>query len=204
MEHWGRQVVRLPSFKEDPLSEANLCSDLRECGQLGPRVLLRGFREQKALSGHGSRTPLWPPSHRPSEQPAAASAASTLAGSGRTGLTRGPCTVCNHALVELTIRDLKEGAGIEHIPSGDFDANSAWLCCAVLAHNLIRWTATIGQFAPVDQLRVARTIRMRLIDIPGRLVNHSDGLTLRGPTHWPWAQLFTRRLAAIRALPAPG
>ena len=39
-----------------------------------------------------------------------------------------------HAVVELTIRDLKEGAGMEHVPSGNFSANSAWLQCAVLAH----------------------------------------------------------------------
>ena len=109
-----------------------------------------------------------------------------------------------HATVELTIRDLKEGAGLEHIPSGDYDANGAWLQCAVLAHNLMRWTATIGQQMPVDQLTVARTVRLRLISIPARLVNRSGTLTLRGPRRWPWAQLFTRRLAAIRALPAPG
>ena len=109
-----------------------------------------------------------------------------------------------HAVVELAIRDLKEGAGLEHIPSGDFDANGAWLQCAVLAHNLLRWTTTIGQPAPVDQLTVARTTRLRLINIPGRVVNRSGRPTLRGPLHWPWAQLFTRRLAALRALPAPG
>jgi len=40
-----------------------------------------------------------------------------------------------HAEVELAIRDLKEGAGLEHVPSGQFFANGAWLCCAVLAHN---------------------------------------------------------------------
>ena len=45
-----------------------------------------------------------------------------------------------HAVVELAIRDLKEGAGLEHVPSGNFHANSVWLQCAVLAHNLIRWT----------------------------------------------------------------
>jgi len=44
-----------------------------------------------------------------------------------------------HATVELAIRDLKEGAGLEHVPSGNFLANSAWLVCAALAHNLIRW-----------------------------------------------------------------
>jgi Transposase DDE domain group 1 len=110
----------------------------------------------------------------------------------------------HHAVVELAIRDLKEGSGLEHIPSGHFSANGAWLCCAVLAHNLIGWTATIGEPAPIEQRRVTRTIRAQLINIPARLVNRSGTPTLRGPLNWPWAQLFTERLAAIRALPAPG
>ena len=33
----------------------------------------------------------------------------------------------DHATVELAIRDLKEGAGLEHCPSGRFFANAAWL-----------------------------------------------------------------------------
>lgn len=105
-----------------------------------------------------------------------------------------------HASVELAIRDLKEGAGLEHCPSGNFSANSAWLQCAVLAHNLIRWTATIG--APHEALVVARTVRFQLLAIPARLVNRSGTLTLRGPARWPWAQLFTDRLSTIRALPS--
>ena len=110
-----------------------------------------------------------------------------------------------HAVVELDIRDLKEGAGMEHVPSGNFSANGAWLQCAVLAHNLIRWTATVGQRAPVEQRTVARTVRHRLIAVPGRLVNHAGTPTLRGPLNWPWRQWFRRRLAALRALhPAPG
>ena len=109
-----------------------------------------------------------------------------------------------HAVVELAIRDLKEGAGLEHIPSGHFFANGAWLQCALLAHNLIRWTATIGDSTPAEQLTVARTTRLRLIDIPGRLVNRSGLLTVRGPSQWPWARQFNERLATIRALPAPG
>ena len=32
----------------------------------------------------------------------------------------------NHAVVELAIRDLKEGAGLEHCPSGNYSANAAW------------------------------------------------------------------------------
>jgi hypothetical protein len=105
-----------------------------------------------------------------------------------------------HATIELAIRDLKEGAGLEHCPSGNFSANSAWLQCAVLAHNLIRWTATIG--GPVEALTVARTVRVQLVAVPGRIVNRSGRLTLRLPARWPWADLFSRRLTTIRALPA--
>ena len=109
-----------------------------------------------------------------------------------------------HAVVELAIRDLKEGAGMEHVPSGNFSANGAWLCCAVLAHNLIRWTVGMGKPGPVDELTVARTVRTELIAVPARIVNLAGTLTLRGPLHWPWAQWFTRRLAHLRALPDTG
>lgn len=109
-----------------------------------------------------------------------------------------------HAVIELAIRDLKEGAGMEHVPSGRFFANGAWLCCAVLAHNLIRWTVTIGLHRPVDQLTVARSVRTRLIGIPARLVNRAGVPTLRGPAGWPWAGWFTRRLACLRAIPDTG
>jgi hypothetical protein len=57
----------------------------------------------------------------------------------------------------------------------------------VLAHNLIRWTSTIGQPAPVNQLTVARTVRFQLLAIPARLVNRSGTLTLRCPARWPVA-----------------
>ena len=108
-----------------------------------------------------------------------------------------------HATVELDIRDLKEGAGLEHIPSGNFAANSAWLQCAVLAHNLIRWSVTLGE--PAAERIVARSVRTRLIAMPARLVNHSGRHNLRGPLNWPWQEWFAQRLDTLRALqPAPG
>ena len=100
----------------------------------------------------------------------------------------------HHAVVELAIRDLKEGAGLDHVPSGNFHANSAWLQCAVLAHNLIRWTAIIGDVRVDDELTVARTMRTRLITLPGRLVNRSGIPTLRLPDRWPWATTFNTAL----------
>ncbi len=110
-----------------------------------------------------------------------------------------------HAVVELAIRDLKQGAGLEHVPSANFHANSAWLQCAVLAHNMIRWTATIGKIRADNQLVVARTLRTRLLAIPGRLVNRSGRPTLRMPTNWPWAKPFITALDSLRELaPATG
>ncbi len=84
----------------------------------------------------------------------------------------------SHARVELAIRDLKEGAGLEHVPSGNFSANAAWLLCAALAHNLIRWSALLGELTPADQLVVARTVRTRFFSVPGRLVSRSGTHTL--------------------------
>jgi len=106
-----------------------------------------------------------------------------------------------HATVELAIRDLKENAGLEHCPSGKFFANAAWLGCAVLAHNLFRWTVRLGNLHHDDELTVARTVRSRLVALPGRLVNRSGRLVLRLPDRWPWATTFTIALDCIRALP---
>jgi len=106
-----------------------------------------------------------------------------------------------HATVELAIRDLKEGAGIEHCPSGRFFANAAWLGCAVLAHDLIRWTVRLGAAGDRGELSVARTIRAHLLSVPGRLVNRSGRIVLRLPERWPWAETFLGALGRIRSLP---
>jgi Transposase DDE domain group 1 len=106
-----------------------------------------------------------------------------------------------HATVELAIKDLKEGAGMEHVPSGNFSANAAWLVCAALAHNLIRWSAILGMITPEDHLVVARTIRTKFLTIPGRLVHPGGKPTLRAPLEWPWGEAFTRALDRLRSLP---
>lgn len=105
----------------------------------------------------------------------------------------------NHAIVELAIRDLKEGAGLEHCPSGHYSANAAWLACAVLAHNLGRWMTLLSHDGPAMN---TRTVRTRLIAIAATLVNRSGRPTLRLPLHWPWADQFSATLNALRALPA--
>jgi hypothetical protein len=104
-----------------------------------------------------------------------------------------------HAVVELTIRDLKDQA-LAHFPSGQYNANSAWTMIACLAHNLTRWTTVIG--LPEHTVRCARTLRRRLLQIPGRLTRTSRRWTLHLPARWPWRTDFTDALARIRTLPA--
>ena len=43
-----------------------------------------------------------------------------------------------HAEIENAIRDLKYGVGLNHLPSGRFAANGAWLAVQAMAHNLAR------------------------------------------------------------------
>jgi hypothetical protein len=90
-----------------------------------------------------------------------------------------------HAVVELAIRDLKEGAGMAHCPSGDFNANAAWAVLATIADNMIRWLASLGldHQGPV----VAKTIRRKFITVPGRLTRRSRRARRHLPTQWPWA-----------------
>jgi hypothetical protein len=104
-----------------------------------------------------------------------------------------------HAVVELAIRDLKDQA-LAHFPSGKFNANAAWTVIACLAHNLLRWTTVIGM--PASTIRAARTVRRRLLALPGRLTRSARRSTLHLPARWPWQHDLIRALARIRALPA--
>ena len=71
-----------------------------------------------------------------------------------------------HAEIENAIRDLKYGVGLNHLPSGRFAANGAWLAVQVMAHNLARWTARIGLG---EQIVTTKTLRRRVLALAGRL-----------------------------------
>ena len=105
----------------------------------------------------------------------------------------------DHAVVEQVIADLKDQA-LAHFPSGRFNANAAWTVLGVLAHNLLRWTQLLG--LPATIVRAARTLRRRLLEIPGRLTRHARGWTLHLPARWPWHGDYINALNRIRALPA--
>lgn len=106
-----------------------------------------------------------------------------------------------HAVVELSIRDLKDQA-LAHFPSGKFNANGAWTVLAALAHNVLRWTQILG--LPGTTVRTAKTLRRRLLALPGRLTRHGRATRLSLPDRWPWADLFLVALGRLRALAPPG
>ena len=80
------------------------------------------------------------------------------------------------------------------LPSGVFGANAAWALVATLAHNLLGWVAALG--LGVHGLVVAKTIRRRLITLPGRLTHTARRRRLHLPSRWPWAEGFLTALAA--------
>ena len=90
-----------------------------------------------------------------------------------------------HAIIETVFSDLIDGP-LAHIPSGHFGANSAWVLCAAIAHNLLRAAGVLAGAAHV----VARgaTLRRRIVNIPARLARPQRRPILHLPSHWPWAQ----------------
>ena len=80
-----------------------------------------------------------------------------------------------HAEIENAIRDLKYGVGLNHLPSGRFGANGAWLAVQVIAHNLARWTARLGLG---EGIVTTRTLRRRYFALAGRLTHSARRWTL--------------------------
>ena len=105
-----------------------------------------------------------------------------------------------HAEIENAIRDLKYGVGLNHLPSGRFPVNGAWLAVQVMAHNLARWTARIGLGEAVV---TTKTLRRRFFSLAGRITRKTRRLTLHLPQGWPWRNQFSSALERLRALPLP-
>ncbi len=103
-----------------------------------------------------------------------------------------------HAEIENAIRDLKYGMGLNHLPSGKFGANGAWLAVQVLAHNLARWTARIGLG---EGIVTTKTLRRRLFGLVGRLTRSARRWTLHLPARWSWAIGWSAALTRLRAIP---
>lgn len=103
-----------------------------------------------------------------------------------------------HAECELAIRDLKYGVGLNHLPSGRFGANAAWLALNAMAHNLSRWVGMIGLSEPT--FIGTKTLRRRFLSIPGRITRSARERILHLPRDSPWAAQFLAALGLLRTV----
>lgn len=98
------------------------------------------------------------------------------------------------------IRDLKHGLGLNHMPSGRFGANAAWLALNAISHNLLRWVSRIGLD---EDLVMTKTLRLCYLSIPGRMTRSARKSILHMPLNWPWRERFSDALAKLRAIATP-
>src|SRR5664279_4889583 len=104
----------------------------------------------------------------------------------------------DHAIIEQVIADLKSSA-LKHFPSGSFNANGAWLACAVMAYNLSRAAGVLAG----GKLGKARTttIRTTLINIPARLASSAGTYTLHLPANSRRERPFLTMFDNVQAPP---
>ncbi len=98
-----------------------------------------------------------------------------------------------HADIENVIRDLKYGVGLNHLPSGHFGTNAAWLAFNVMAHNLAGWSTRLGLG---ESIVTTETLRRRYCSVPGRRTRSARRFTMHLPDRWPWAERFVAALSA--------
>jgi hypothetical protein len=106
-----------------------------------------------------------------------------------------------HAIIEQVNADLIDGP-LNHMPSGSFAANAAWLACAAIAHNLIHAAGALA--SPFHAAARASTIRRDLITVPARIARtgHAD-ITCHLPAAWPAEHAFTAMFDRVHAPPEP-
>lgn len=90
-----------------------------------------------------------------------------------------------HAVIETVFADLIDGP-LAHMPSGFFAANSAWILCASIAHNLLRAAGVLA--GATHAVARGATLRRRIVGVPARLTRPQRRPVLHLPAHWPWAQ----------------
>lgn len=106
-----------------------------------------------------------------------------------------------HAIIENVHADLKASA-LAHMPSGVFNANAAWLVCAVMAFNLTRAAATLTKDTALSRATTA-TIRRKLINLPARVACSARRLRLHLPQGWPWQRAWSALYDAVLPGRAP-
>ncbi len=105
------------------------------------------------------------------------------------------------ARVEDRIRCAK-ATGLRHLPSRNYQVNTAWCQAASIACDLLAWLRLLaldGDLAKAEP----KTLRYRFLHAAGRIVKGQRRRYLRIPAKWPWTRDITEAFTKIMALPPP-
>lgn len=101
-----------------------------------------------------------------------------------------------HAIIEQVNADLKSSA-LAHLPSGQINANAAWLVLAAIAFNLTRAAASLT--GPGLAKATTATLRRKLINVPARIATSARQFHLHLPENWPWEIAWHRLLDRVKS-----
>jgi hypothetical protein len=105
------------------------------------------------------------------------------------------------ARVEARIRCGKS-TGLGHMPSRDYQVNTAWCQAASIGCDLLAWLRLLaldGDLAEAEP----KTLRYRVLHTAGRIVKGQRRRRLRIAASWPWAHDIADAFTRILALPPP-
>jgi hypothetical protein len=104
-----------------------------------------------------------------------------------------------HAIIEQVFADLLDGP-LAHLPSGQFNANAAWLQLAATAHALTRALGVLA--SPRHALARGATIRTQLINVAARPARAGRSkITWHLPRDWPWEPHWLNAFHATHRAP---
>lgn len=100
---------------------------------------------------------------------------------------------------ENRIKSLKHGAGLSHIPPGDFDAAAAYFSIGQLAYNLMVWLKRLA-LPEAYLLSALKKVRDRFLRVAGIVVVHARQLRLRLSAGYRFAGDFIAAYDRILAI----
>lgn len=103
------------------------------------------------------------------------------------------------AAVELIIKELKDDYPLAKIPTKHFAANEAYFHCLLFSYNLINWFKKLCLPKEFQNITL-RTLRVRLLLIPGELVRTDNIPTLKLPTNFLYKDAVEYALKRIENL----
>lgn len=105
--------------------------------------------------------------------------------------------------MERTLGELKHQYNLDHLPCGQYEANSLYFTIGLLAYNLMQLVKIIT--LPKDEWKKSvRTLRYRLLHLAGRVIHHARYALLRVAAPIAWVESLAKIYLTIRVIPLSG